>query len=83
MSDVLIIGSGFGGSIAAKRFTEAGNRVTILELGESWADPGKLEQSQDAKFVFRLLRDYPADYLRTRPKLRIAAGMGLGGGSLV
>jgi len=83
MSDVLIIGSGFGGSIAAKRFAEAGHRVTILEPGESWADPGKLEQSQDAKFVFRLLRDYPADYLRTRPKLRIAAGMGLGGGSLV
>jgi cholesterol oxidase len=83
VSDVLVIGSGFGGSIAAKRFAEAGHHVTILELGEGWADPGKLAQSQDAKFVFRLLRDYPADYLRTRPKLRIAAGMGLGGGSLV
>jgi choline dehydrogenase-like flavoprotein len=83
MSDVIVIGSGFGGSIAAKRFTEAGHHVTLLELGESWADPKKLAQSQDAKFVFRLLRDYPADYLRTKPKLRIAAGMGLGGGSLV
>lgn len=83
MSDVLVIGSGFGGSIAAKRFTEAGHRVTILELGESWADPQKLAQSQDPKFVFRLVRDYPADTLRTRPKLRIGAGMGLGGGSLV
>jgi choline dehydrogenase-like flavoprotein len=83
MSDVLVIGSGFGGSIAAKRFTEAGHRVTILELGESWADPAKLQQSQDPAYVFRLVRDYPADYIRTKPKLRIAAGMGLGGGSLV
>jgi cholesterol oxidase len=83
VSDVLIIGSGFGGSIAAKRFTEAGHRVTLLELGESWADPSKLQQSQDPAFVFRLVRDYPADYLRTKPRLRIAAGMGLGGGSLV
>ncbi|HEX2687999.1 MAG TPA: GMC family oxidoreductase [Kofleriaceae bacterium] len=83
MSDILIIGSGFGGSVAAKRFTEAGHRVTILELGERWADPNQLAQSQDPKLVFRLLRDYPADYLRTKPTLRIAAGMGLGGGSLV
>jgi cholesterol oxidase len=83
VSDVLVIGSGFGGSIAAKRFTEAGHRVAILELGESWADPSKLQQSQDPAFVFRLVRDYPADYVRTKPKLRIAAGMGLGGGSLV
>lgn len=83
MSEVLVIGSGFGGSIAAKRFTEAGHHVTILELGERWDDPSKLLQSQDPKLVFRLLRDYPADYLRTKPKLRIAAGMGLGGGSLV
>jgi cholesterol oxidase len=83
VSEVIIVGSGFGGSIAAKRFTEAGHHVTLLELGESWADPEKLAQSQDPKLVFRLLRDYPADYLRTKPKLRIAAGMGLGGGSLV
>ena len=32
--DVIIIGSGFGGAIAAKRFTAAGHTVTLLELGE-------------------------------------------------
>jgi cholesterol oxidase len=83
MTDVIVIGSGFGGAIAAKRFTEAGHRVALLELGESWSDPSKAQQSQDPRFAFRLLRDYPADYLRTRPKLRVVAGMGLGGGSLV
>lgn len=31
--DVIVIGSGFGGSVAALRFTEAGQRVLILERG--------------------------------------------------
>lgn len=83
MADVIIIGSGFGGSIAAKRFTEAGLNVTMLELGEQWDDPTKLQQSQDTKFILRLFRDYPVDYLQSKPKLVITQGMGLGGGSLV
>lgn len=83
MSDVIVIGSGFGGSIAAKRFTEAGHRVTVLELGEDWRDPTKAKQSQDPAFLFRLLRDYPGDHLRTHPAVTITQGMGVGGGSLV
>lgn len=83
MSDVIVIGSGFGGSIAAKRFTEAGHRVTVLELGEDWSDPRKAQQSQDPKFLFRLLRDYPLDHVRTKPDVTVTLGMGVGGGSLV
>jgi cholesterol oxidase len=83
VSDVVIIGSGFGGSIAAKRLTEAGHRVTVLELGEDWSDLHKAQQSQDPKYLFRLLRDYPVDHLRARPKVTATAGMGVGGGSLV
>ncbi|MDB4959081.1 MAG: Cholesterol oxidase [Myxococcales bacterium] len=83
MSSVIIIGSGFGGSIAAKRFTEAGHQVTVLELGEDWRDPSKAQQSQDPRFLFRLLRNYPIDPLRTKPNLTVTLGMGLGGGSLV
>ncbi len=83
MARVLIIGSGFGGSIAAKRYTEAGYDVTIIELGEDWRDPQKLEQSQDTKFILRLFRDYPQDYLLDKPKVIVTQGMGLGGGSLV
>jgi len=32
-ADVIIIGSGFGGSVAALRFSEAGERVLVLERG--------------------------------------------------
>jgi cholesterol oxidase len=34
--DVLIIGSGFGGSVAALRLTEKGYRVGVLESGRRW-----------------------------------------------
>ncbi|MCG8424278.1 MAG: GMC family oxidoreductase N-terminal domain-containing protein [Proteobacteria bacterium] len=83
MAHVLIVGSGFGGSIAAKRFTEAGHTVAIIEMGEDFRDPAKLQQSQDTKFILRLFRDYPVDYLQSKPRLIVTQGMGLGGGSLV
>lgn len=35
-SDVLVIGSGFGASVAALRFAEAGSQVTVLERGLRW-----------------------------------------------
>lgn len=83
MAHVLIIGSGFGGSIAAKRLTEAGHTASMLELGEDWRDLNKIEQSQDTKFILRLFRDYPVDYLQSKPKVVVTQGMGLGGGSNV
>ncbi len=87
MSNVIVIGSGFGGSIAAKRFAQAGHTVDLLELGEDWRDPAKLQQSQDTKFILRLFRDYPADYLQQamndETNLVVTQGMGLGGGSLI
>lgn len=83
MKQVIVIGSGFGGAIAAKRFTEAGHQVTILELGEDWRDLRKAQQSQDPRYLFRLLRNYPHEPLRTKPKLLVTQGMGYGGGSLV
>lgn len=36
--DVLVIGSGFGGSVTALRLTEKGYRVGILEAGRRFAD---------------------------------------------
>ena len=36
--DVLIIGSGFGGSITALRLTEKGYRVGVLEAGQRFSD---------------------------------------------
>ena len=36
--DWLVIGSGFGGSVAALRLAEKGYRVAILECGRRFAD---------------------------------------------
>lgn len=35
--DFIVIGSGFGGSVAALRLTEKGYRVGVIEMGRRWA----------------------------------------------
>ncbi len=35
--DVVVIGSGFGGSILACRLAQAGRSVCVLERGKRWA----------------------------------------------
>ena len=37
--DVLVIGSGFGGSVAALRLAEKGYRVGVVEAGRRFDDP--------------------------------------------
>jgi cholesterol oxidase len=39
--DALIVGSGYGASVTALRLTQAGIRVTMLEMGRAWDKPGK------------------------------------------
>ena len=34
--DYIVIGSGFGGSVAAHRLTEKGYRVGVMEMGKRW-----------------------------------------------
>ncbi len=36
--DVVVVGSGFGGSVAALRLTEKGYRVGVLEAGRRFTD---------------------------------------------
>jgi cholesterol oxidase len=36
--DVIVIGSGFGGSVAALCATEKGYRVGVMESGKRWRD---------------------------------------------
>ncbi|MDP2684576.1 MAG: GMC family oxidoreductase N-terminal domain-containing protein [bacterium] len=93
---VIVIGSGFGGAVATKRFTKAGYKVSIIEMGERWkkdendTDHGSMpEQNQDTKFILRCFCDYPYDYMersmtaKDMPKLVVVTGTGYGGGSLV
>ena len=51
--DVLVIGSGFGGSVTALRLTEKGYRVGVLEAGARFEDDDFPATSFDAKrFLF-------------------------------
>jgi len=36
----LIIGSGYGGAVAALRLTQAGVQTHVIEMGQSWTTPG-------------------------------------------
>jgi len=83
--DVLVIGSGFGGSVSALRLTEKGYRVGVLEAGRRFEDADFPRTSWNVrKFLWapqlgctgiqriQLLRD-----------VIVLAGAGVGGGSLV
>jgi cholesterol oxidase len=83
--DVLVIGSGFGGSVSALRLTEKGYRVGVLEAGRRFADDEFAENSWH-------LRDYlfapalGATGIQRITLLRdvlVLSGAGVGGGSLV
>lgn len=47
--DWLVIGSGFGGSVAALRLAEKGYRVAVLEAGRRFADHDFAQQTWDAR----------------------------------
>jgi cholesterol oxidase len=81
-ADVVIIGSGFGGSIAALRFAQSGKEVVVLEMGEKWSND-HFKHTQDPKYIFRLYRDYPSSYLSEFSPVVITQAMGIGGTSLV
>lgn len=83
--DVAIIGSGFGGSVAALRLAEKGYKVCVLEAGARYRDEDFAKNSwQVKKFLFfpRLgLRGIQRiDFLRN---VMVMSGAGVGGGSLV
>src|SRR5215217_3119272 len=82
--DVLIIGSGFGGSVSALRLTEKGYRVGVLEAGRRYADDEFAKTSWNLrKFLWMpRLGMYGIQRIHLLRNVMILAGAGVGGGSL-
>lgn len=82
--DVLVIGSGFGGSVSALRLTEKGYRVGVLEAGRRFADEDFAKTSWNLrKFLWApRLGMYGIQRIHLLRNVMILAGAGVGGGSL-
>ncbi len=82
--DVLVVGSGFGGSVAALRLTEKGYRVVVAEAGARFADDELPATSFDVRrYLFQpALGCYGIQRVDLLNDCLILSGAGVGGGSL-
>ncbi len=83
--DWLVIGSGFGGSVAAYRLAQKGYRVGVLEMGRRFAPDQFPRTNWDVKNYLWLPRLGCHGILKMNPlrDLTVLSGTGVGGGSLV
>lgn len=82
--DVVVIGSGFGGSVAALRAAEKGYRVLVLEAGRRFADEDFARTNWDLRrFLWApVLKCFGVQRIHKLDDVLILAGAGVGGGSL-
>ena len=82
--DVIVVGSGFGGSVAALRAAEKGYRVLVLEAGARFEDADFAETNWDARRYLWApkLGCFGIQRIHKLPNVLILAGAGVGGGSL-
>ena len=83
--DVVVIGSGFGGSVAALRLAEKGYKICVLEAGARFEDKDFPKTSwRLSKFIFApRLGLKGIQRIHKLPDVFILCGAGVGGGSLV
>ena len=83
--DFVIIGSGFGGSVAALRLAEKGYRVALLEAGKRFRDEDFPKNNWNLRRFMYFPRLGCKGILRLDifPRLAVLSGAGVGGGSLV
>lgn len=90
--DVVVVGSGYGGSIAACRCASAGQSVCVLERGKEWL-PGEFPETLlDARREIqthlggkedKIGKPYSLYEFYLTDRVSVVQGCGLGGGSLV
>ncbi|MGW3632164.1 GMC oxidoreductase [Streptomyces sp. NPDC005122] len=82
--DVIVIGSGFGGSVSALRLTEKGYRVGVLEAGRRFTDTAFPRTSWDLRNYLFAPRLGCLGILRASllGDILVLSGAGVGGGSL-
>ena len=83
--DAIIIGSGFGGAVAACRLAQKNYRVVVLERGRQW-DAKSLPREVTDAWIWD--EDCPEKHngwfdFRFFPRMAVVQGAGVGGGSLV
>jgi cholesterol oxidase len=83
--DVAIVGSGFGGSVAALRAAEKGYRVGVLESGRRWKDEDIPKTQWDLpSFLWLPAAElYGIQRIEYLDDVLILSGAGVGGGSHV
>lgn len=83
--DVVVIGSGFGGSVSACRLAQKGHKVLILERGRRWKPEDYPREAGDGWVYENLMPQHfngwaDIDFF---PNMAVARGAGVGGGSLI
>lgn len=88
--DAIIIGSGYGGGVAASRLARAGKRVAVLERGREFVTgefPSRFpDLKNEMQLTSRNMKTGSATGLfdvRVGDDMHVLVGCGLGGGSLV
>ncbi|MBH0776388.1 GMC oxidoreductase [Nocardia bovistercoris] len=83
--DVLVIGSGFGGSVSALRLTEKGYRVGVLEAGRRWRaeDLPRTNWNVRKSIWAPRLGLTGTQRISLLGKCAVFSGAGVGGGSLI
>jgi cholesterol oxidase len=82
--DAIVVGSGFGGSIAACRLAERGMKVLLLERGRRW-QPADYPRKPDDPWAYSVRNPEKRNGwldLRFFKRMIVAQAAGVGGGSL-
>src|SRR5690606_3954677 len=88
--DAVVIGSGYGGGVAASRLARMGLRVAVIEQGRHWRPGDFPTTNKERRKATRLMGRAPnfgdpagLYYLSVGKGLTVFGASGLGGGSLI